>query len=89
MGPEGAYAGMREIAARVYPRMSPKALLPEAIADAIVAELRKDSGPLRLRVGEDAHRMVAAVRAGDEEYERYLVSQLGFDWHPLKSRSGA
>jgi len=80
-----AYAVMRESAARAYPRMSPKALPPEAIADAIVGELRKDSGPLHLRVGEDAHRMVAAIRAGDAEYERYLVSELGFDWHPLKT----
>jgi NAD(P)-dependent dehydrogenase (short-subunit alcohol dehydrogenase family) len=88
MQPGNAYAGMHETAARVYPRMSPKALPPEAVAEAIVAELRKDSGPLRLRVGEDAHRMVAAIRAGDDEYERYLVSQLGFDWHPWKNRSG-
>ncbi|MCI0423940.1 MAG: SDR family NAD(P)-dependent oxidoreductase, partial [Acidobacteria bacterium] len=84
MKPGNAYAVMRESAARTYPRMSPEALPPEAIADAVVGELRKDSGPLRLRVGEDAHRMVAAVRAGDDEYERYLVSELGFDWHPLK-----
>jgi hypothetical protein len=28
--------------------------------------------------------MVAAIRAGDEAFERYLVSELGFDWHPLK-----
>ena len=80
-----AYAPMRESSALTYPRMSPEALAPETVAGAIVAELRKDSGPLRLRVGEDAHRMVAAVRAGDEAYERYLVRELGFDWHPLPS----
>jgi NAD(P)-dependent dehydrogenase (short-subunit alcohol dehydrogenase family) len=80
-----AYAAMHESAVRAYPRMSPKALPPEAIANAIINELRKESGPLRLRVGEDAHRMVAAIRAGDSEYERYLVSELGFDWHPLKA----
>lgn len=78
------YAAMRKSAARAYPRMSPKALRPEAIARAIIEELRKDSGPLHLRVGEDAHRMVAAIRAGDKAFERYLVSELGFDWHPLK-----
>jgi NAD(P)-dependent dehydrogenase (short-subunit alcohol dehydrogenase family) len=80
----GPYAAMRESAARAYPRMSPEALRPDAIARAIIEELRKDSGPLHLRVGEDAHRMVAAIRAGDEAFERYLVSELGFDWHPLK-----
>ena len=78
-----AYDAMRECSARTYPRMSPVELPPEAIADAIVLELRKESGPLRLRVGEDAHRMVAAIRAGDEEYERYVVQELGFDWHPF------
>ena len=66
--PGNAYAAMRESAARAYPRMSPTALPPGAIAQAIVSELCKDSGPLRLRVGEDAHRMVAAVRAGDDKY---------------------
>ncbi|MCI0625039.1 MAG: SDR family oxidoreductase [Acidobacteria bacterium] len=87
MAPDNAYAPMHESAARAYLRMSPHALPPEAVADAIVAELRKDTGPLRLRVGEDAHRMVAAVRAGDEAYERYLVSELGFDWHRLEAVS--
>jgi NAD(P)-dependent dehydrogenase (short-subunit alcohol dehydrogenase family) len=85
VSPGNVYAAMRESAARAYPRMSPKALSPDFIADAIIAELRKDSGPLRLRVGKDAHRMVAAIRAGDAEYERYLVSELGFDWHLLKT----
>lgn len=81
---ESAYDPMRECSAHTYPRMSPAGLPPEAIADAILAELRKDTGPLRVRVGEDAHRMVAAIRSGDEAYERYLVEELGFDWHPLK-----
>ncbi len=78
-----AYGPMRDCSAQTYPRMSPEALPPETVADAIVVELCRDSGPLRLRVGEDADRMVAAVRAGDEAYERYLVRDLGFDWHPL------
>jgi len=87
MVPDNAYALMHESAARAYPRMSPHALPPGAVADAIVAELRKDTGPLRLRIGEDAHRMVAAIRAGDEVYERYLVSDLGFNWHRLENGS--
>ena len=83
MRSDNASAVMRESAARAYPRMSPEALSPETVAEVLVAELRKDSGPLRLRIGEDTHRMVAAVRAGDEAFERYMVSELGFDWHPL------
>ena len=83
-GLDPAYEPMRECSARTYPRMSPVGLPPEAVADAIVTELRKDAGPLRVRVGEDAHRMVAAIRAGDEAYERYLVEELGFDWHPVR-----
>ena len=80
---EGPYAAMRAASARTYPRMSPTSLAPAEVADAVVVELRKDAGPLRLRVGEDAHRMVGVVRTGDEAYERYLVGELGFDWHPI------
>lgn len=83
-GLDPAYDPMRECSARTYPRMSPAGLAPEVVAAAILTELRKDAGPLRVRVGEDAHRMAAAIRAGDEAYERYLVEELGFDWHPLR-----
>jgi PPOX class probable F420-dependent enzyme len=79
--PASAYDPMREAAARAYPRMSPKALPPEAVADAIVAAVALDRGPLHVRVGEDTERVLAAVRAGEEAYERYLVEELGFDWH--------
>jgi hypothetical protein len=64
--------------------MSPVAMSPERVADAIVADLRRDAGPVRLRVGDDAELMTGIVRDGDEAYERYLVEELGFDWHPLK-----
>ena len=74
---------MREAAARAYPRMSPKALPPEAVADAIVVAVALDRAPLHVRVGEDTERVLAAVRAGEEAYERYLVEELGFDWHPI------
>jgi NAD(P)-dependent dehydrogenase (short-subunit alcohol dehydrogenase family) len=88
MTPGNAYQAMRDSAARAYPQMSPQALSSEAVADAIVAEIARDSGPLHVRVGEDAERMIAAVLAGDEAYERYLVDDLGFDWLPLDQRHG-
>ena len=78
---DGPYAALRRSAAATYPRMSPVALTPETVADAIVGWLAADSGPLHVRVGEDADRMVAAITAGDDAYERYLVDGLGFDWH--------
>ncbi len=81
------YAEMREIAAEAYPRMSPTALSPEDVAAAIVNEVRHDHGRLRVRVGEDAERMTAAFEAGEDEYQRYLVDQLGFRWHPLPQRA--
>jgi hypothetical protein len=49
----------------------------------IVDEARRDRGPLRVRIGEDAKRMTTVVQAGDEQYERFLVGTLGFRWHPL------
>lgn len=88
MEPGNAYETMRESAARAYPRMSPRALPSEAVADAIVTELARDSGPLHVRVGEDADRMIAAVLAGDEAYERYLADDLGFDWFPIDQLRG-
>jgi NAD(P)-dependent dehydrogenase (short-subunit alcohol dehydrogenase family) len=78
-----AYEPMRESAARAYPRMSPEALSTAAVAEVIVAVAAKDSGPLHVRVGEDAERMIEAVLAGDESYLRYVVEDLGFDWYPL------
>lgn len=85
MDQRNVYAEMHACAARAYPKMSPVGMPPERVAEAIVAELRRDWGPLRLRLGEDAERMTAVIRAGDEAYERYLVSELGFDWHPLRA----
>jgi NAD(P)-dependent dehydrogenase (short-subunit alcohol dehydrogenase family) len=88
MMPGNAYEAMRESAARAYPLMSPRALPSEVVADAIVAELARDAGPLHVRVGEDAERMIAAVQAGDEAYERYLGEHLGFDWFPVGGLPG-
>lgn len=82
IGPASPYEAMRRAAAPAYDRMSPTALQPEAVAGAIVAELRKDRGPLRLRVGEDAERLTAAAEAGPEAYDRTVVDELGFAWHP-------
>jgi hypothetical protein len=64
--------------------MSPTTLAPENVAAAIVDEVGRDRGPLRVRVGEDAVRMTAAIEAGEDEYQRYLVDDLGFDWHPAR-----
>jgi NAD(P)-dependent dehydrogenase (short-subunit alcohol dehydrogenase family) len=88
IGPDSPYEAMRVAAAPAYDRMSPTALSPQAVADAITSELRKDSGPLRLRVGDDAERMTEAAEAGPAAYERMLVEQLGFDWH-ARSRESA
>ena len=80
----GPYSELRRSAAATYPRMSPVALDPADVASAMVAWLLAESGPLHLRVGEDAERVIAAICSGDEDYERFLVHDLGFDWHPLR-----
>jgi NAD(P)-dependent dehydrogenase (short-subunit alcohol dehydrogenase family) len=77
-----AYAPMHEAAARAYAHMSPVGLAPETVAARIVDELERDSGPVHVRVGEDAQRMIGLVRRDESAYERYLVDELGFDWHP-------
>jgi NAD(P)-dependent dehydrogenase (short-subunit alcohol dehydrogenase family) len=87
IGPESPYEAMRAAAAPAYERMSPTGLSPEDVAEALTAELRKDSGPLRLRIGEDAARMTQAAEAGPAAYERTLVEQLGFEWHPRPGES--
>jgi NAD(P)-dependent dehydrogenase (short-subunit alcohol dehydrogenase family) len=81
---DSAYAAMRAAAAVVYPRMSPdsEALTPAEVASAVTGELARASGPLRLRVGDDARRVLAEAQAGEEQYERFLVDELGFTWHP-------
>jgi NAD(P)-dependent dehydrogenase (short-subunit alcohol dehydrogenase family) len=83
----GPYAAMRASAARAYPKMSPTAQAPEAVAHAIVSALREDWPPLHVRVGEDGKRILATLAKGDDEYERYLVEELGFDWHSPYARS--
>ena len=83
--PDGPYAPMRASAAIAYAQMSPTALEPETVADAIVAAIEAENTPWRIRVGEDALRMTAAVESGVDAYERELVDGLGFDWHPLGS----
>lgn len=83
MTDESPYADMHARAAAAYPNMSPAAMPAARVAGAIVAELARASGPRRLRFGEDAERMTGVVARGDDAYERYLVRELGFDWHPL------
>jgi NAD(P)-dependent dehydrogenase (short-subunit alcohol dehydrogenase family) len=82
-----AYEPMRESAARAYPRMSPEGLPSSAVAEAILAEVAKDSGPLHVRLGDDAERLIAAVLRGDEAYERFVAEDLGFDWFPVGERA--
>jgi NAD(P)-dependent dehydrogenase (short-subunit alcohol dehydrogenase family) len=79
----GAYAAMRERAAVAYARMSPEALSPETVAEAIVGGITAERTPWRIRVGNDARRMTAFVEASADAYERELVEGLGFDWHRL------
>jgi len=79
---DGPYREMREIADAAYPRMSPTAMSPDFVAKRVVTELQKEGGPLRLRIGEDAEHVMATVKAGDDAYERFVVDDLGFHWHP-------
>jgi NAD(P)-dependent dehydrogenase (short-subunit alcohol dehydrogenase family) len=79
----GAYAAMRERAAVAYAQMSPEALSPDTIAEAIVGGITAECTPWRIRVGNDARRMTAFVEASADAYERELVEGLAFDWHRL------
>ena len=86
MSDEGPYAELREQVAPVYDRMSPPpGVSPEEVADAIVNALRSEDGPLRVPVGEDAARMIAAIEAGDAAFENYLETDLGFRWRDQTS----
>jgi hypothetical protein len=80
MTPGGPYAAMHTGAARAYPQMSPAATPARDVAAAIVEELERPSPRFRLRVGEDAERMVGAVRRGDAEFEFFLRHDIGFRW---------
>jgi NAD(P)-dependent dehydrogenase (short-subunit alcohol dehydrogenase family) len=82
-GSADPYDEMREVSGVVYPRMSPSALPADAVARRIAGELAAEDGPLHVRIGEDAERVIAAVEAGEREYHRYLVEDLGFSWLPL------
>lgn len=81
-----AYDPVRDAAERAYARMSPSpGLAPEAVAAAIVAELERGEGPLRVAVGADAERNLAAVRSGQERFERYLDQELELQWRPARA----
>jgi NAD(P)-dependent dehydrogenase (short-subunit alcohol dehydrogenase family) len=77
-----AYDGMRDAIECAFPKMCPTAMPPGAAADAIVAELARESGPLRVPIGADAEHILAVSRQGDAVYEQYVLKELGFDWHP-------
>jgi NAD(P)-dependent dehydrogenase (short-subunit alcohol dehydrogenase family) len=77
-----AYNGMRDAIERAFPKMCPTAMSPHKAAEAIVAELAKESGPLRVPIGDDAEHILRVSRRGDAAYEEYVVKDLGFEWHP-------
>lgn len=78
---EPAYDAMRDLSDAAYERMSPgPGMTPEAVAAAIVTELERGRGPLRVQVGDDARRNVAAARAGQAAFERYLDRELQLGW---------
>jgi NAD(P)-dependent dehydrogenase (short-subunit alcohol dehydrogenase family) len=77
-----AYSGMRLAIERAFPKMCPAAMAPSQAAEAIVAELAKESGPLRVPIGADAEHILEVSRRGDAAYEEYVVKELAFDWHP-------
>jgi NAD(P)-dependent dehydrogenase (short-subunit alcohol dehydrogenase family) len=81
--PDGPYAPMRVSAAAAYPRMSPVALEPEVVAEAVVDAIETEQTPWRIRIGADAEYITSLVEEGVDVYERHLVEDLGFDWHPL------
>jgi len=80
---DGAYGAMRDSVKRAFPNMCPGAMSPADVAKIIVNEMSKDKGPYRIAIGDDAKRIIAMGAAGDAAYERFVVEQLGFDWHPL------
>jgi NAD(P)-dependent dehydrogenase (short-subunit alcohol dehydrogenase family) len=79
---DGPYGPMRSSIERMWPRMCPGALDAGEAARAIVAEISRERGPLRVPIGEDAQRLTAFGRRSDADYENYVVRELGFDWHP-------
>jgi len=89
-GALAAYDPVRDAADRAYERMSPSpGLAPEAVADAILAELERGEGPLRVAVGADAERNLAAVRSGQAGFERYLDQELELRWRPSRAEGGS
>jgi NAD(P)-dependent dehydrogenase (short-subunit alcohol dehydrogenase family) len=85
IGPDSTYEALRAASAAAYARMSPTAISPAEVAAELIGELRKEAGPLRLRVGADAEKMTAVAEAGPEAYDRYLAQELGFEWQPMKT----
>jgi NAD(P)-dependent dehydrogenase (short-subunit alcohol dehydrogenase family) len=80
---DSPYSPMRDSVKRAFPNMCPSTMSPALVADEIVKEIGKDKGPYRITIGEDAKRLIAMGAAGDVAYERFVVEQLGLDWHPL------
>jgi NAD(P)-dependent dehydrogenase (short-subunit alcohol dehydrogenase family) len=83
------YDGMRRVIGAAYSRMSPAALSADTVATRIADELAAEDGPLHVRIGADAERMITAVEAGERHYHRYLVEDLGFTWLPLEQEDAS
>lgn len=78
MRDDGPYAEMRAEVAPSYDRMSPPpGLSSEAVAEAVVEELRRGSGPLHVVLGDDARRMIVAIGAGEDAFFDMLEAELG------------
>jgi NAD(P)-dependent dehydrogenase (short-subunit alcohol dehydrogenase family) len=79
----GAYAPMQKAVNRIYKKVGARPLSPQKVAQDIVSEAKKERGPYRIVIGDDAKRMIEMSKQEDWVYEKYLVEELGFDWHPL------
>lgn len=79
---DSPYNEMRASVERAFPRMCPTTMSPDEVASVIVEELAKDSGPLRVPIGQDAEHILEVARGGDAAYDRYVLRELAFDWYP-------
>jgi len=87
MSEVGPYAELRDEIRPSYDRMSPPpGLTPEQVSQAIVAEIGREEGPLRVRIGSDAVKMIGAMEAGDIEFESFLENEIGLKLQPPKGK---
>ena len=82
ISPTSPYNEMRAAVDRAFPKMCPTAMPASEAAQVIVAEMAKESGPLRVPIGPDAEHILKIAEHDDGAYEEYVVKELRFDWHP-------